>query len=130
MANRIIDMRKQLHQILTEELKTPGNWDHIVNQIGMFRCVPNDKILALSVFAGEFCSGTLSIFPFVMPCLHVAGARVDVVHACVQDAGYVGFFYGMRVFVGVIALRNAVVLNAAAWAKRPAGQYVLLFHNF
>lgn len=43
MAGRIIDMRKELHRLLTEELKTPGNWDHIVNQIGMFRyvrCVP------------------------------------------------------------------------------------------
>ncbi|TCD60529.1 Aspartate aminotransferase, cytoplasmic [Steccherinum ochraceum] len=36
MANRIIAMRKELHRLLTEELKTPGNWDHIVNQIGMF----------------------------------------------------------------------------------------------
>ncbi|KAJ3782259.1 aspartate amino-transferase [Lentinula aff. detonsa] len=36
MAGRIIDMRKELFKILTEELHTPGNWDHIVNQIGMF----------------------------------------------------------------------------------------------
>ncbi|KAH8106744.1 aspartate aminotransferase [Cristinia sonorae] len=36
MAHRIIEMRKELHKLLTEELKTPGNWDHIVNQIGMF----------------------------------------------------------------------------------------------
>jgi len=36
MANRIIDMRKKLHAKLTHELKTPGNWDHIINQIGMF----------------------------------------------------------------------------------------------
>jgi aspartate aminotransferase len=36
MAGRIIEMRKELHRLLTEELKTPGNWDHIVNQIGMF----------------------------------------------------------------------------------------------
>ncbi|KAK7693651.1 hypothetical protein QCA50_003220 [Cerrena zonata] len=36
MAGRIIEMRKELHKLLTEELKTPGNWDHIVNQIGMF----------------------------------------------------------------------------------------------
>ncbi|KAL0947026.1 hypothetical protein HGRIS_013169 [Hohenbuehelia grisea] len=36
MAGRIIDMRKELYRLLTEELKTPGNWDHIVNQIGMF----------------------------------------------------------------------------------------------
>lgn len=37
MSGRIIDMRKELFRILTEELKTPGNWDHITNQIGMFR---------------------------------------------------------------------------------------------
>lgn len=37
MAHRIIEMRKELFRLLTEELKTPGNWDHIVNQIGMFR---------------------------------------------------------------------------------------------
>ncbi|KAJ7172588.1 aspartate aminotransferase [Mycena filopes] len=36
MAGRIIDMRKELYRLLTEELHTPGNWDHIVNQIGMF----------------------------------------------------------------------------------------------
>lgn len=36
MAGRIIEMRKELHRLLTEELKTPGNWDHIINQIGMF----------------------------------------------------------------------------------------------
>ncbi|PSR94084.1 hypothetical protein PHLCEN_2v4512 [Hermanssonia centrifuga] len=36
MAGRIIQMRDELHKLLTEELKTPGNWDHIVNQIGMF----------------------------------------------------------------------------------------------
>lgn len=37
MAVRIISMRKELHRLLTAELKTPGNWDHIVTQIGMFR---------------------------------------------------------------------------------------------
>ena len=37
MAGRIIEMRKQLYKLLTEELKTPVNWDHIINQIGMFR---------------------------------------------------------------------------------------------
>jgi len=36
MAGRIIDMRKELYRLLTEELHTPGNWSHIVNQIGMF----------------------------------------------------------------------------------------------
>jgi len=38
MASRIIAMRKELHRLLMEELKTPGNWDHIIKQIGMFRC--------------------------------------------------------------------------------------------
>ncbi|PWN42493.1 PLP-dependent transferase [Ceraceosorus guamensis] len=39
MANRIIDMRKQLFELLTNKHKTPapgGNWNHIVKQIGMF----------------------------------------------------------------------------------------------
>jgi len=36
MAHRIIDMRKRLYQLLTEKHKTPGNWDHITSQIGMF----------------------------------------------------------------------------------------------
>ena len=39
MAGRIIEMRHELHKLLTHELKTPGNWDHIINQIGMFRYV-------------------------------------------------------------------------------------------
>ena len=37
MAGRIIDMRKELYRLLAEELRTPGKWEHIVNQIGMFR---------------------------------------------------------------------------------------------
>ncbi|ORX77513.1 aspartate aminotransferase [Basidiobolus meristosporus CBS 931.73] len=36
MANRIKEMRQKLFQYLTEELKTPGTWNHIVDQIGMF----------------------------------------------------------------------------------------------
>lgn len=42
MSGRIIAMRKELHRLLTEVHKTPGNWDHILNQIGMFRCVNGD----------------------------------------------------------------------------------------
>ena len=49
MAGRIINMRKQLHEVLTKELKTPGNWDHIINQIGMFRCVGDYQLSCLSV---------------------------------------------------------------------------------
>lgn len=37
MAERIISMRKELYRLLREELHTPGQWEHIVNQIGMFR---------------------------------------------------------------------------------------------
>jgi aspartate aminotransferase len=36
MAKRVIEMRLELHRLLTEELKTPGSWEHIVDQIGMF----------------------------------------------------------------------------------------------
>lgn len=35
MADRIITMRKQLKELLAKEGST-RNWDHIVNQIGMF----------------------------------------------------------------------------------------------
>ncbi|CCG81192.1 putative Aspartate transaminase [Taphrina deformans PYCC 5710] len=35
MAGRIIEMRQALHKLLTQ-LQTPGNWDHIITQIGMF----------------------------------------------------------------------------------------------
>lgn len=35
MVDRIMAMRKSLHERLIE-LKTPGNWDHVINQIGMF----------------------------------------------------------------------------------------------
>ncbi|KAF8610196.1 aspartate aminotransferase [Ceratobasidium sp. AG-I] len=36
MAHRIIAMREELYSILTNELKTPGSWKHITDQIGMF----------------------------------------------------------------------------------------------
>jgi aspartate aminotransferase len=36
MAGRIIEMRVELHRLLTVELNTPGSWEHIVDQIGMF----------------------------------------------------------------------------------------------
>jgi len=37
MAERIISMRERLYELLTNELKTPGEWSHIKSQIGMFR---------------------------------------------------------------------------------------------
>ena len=36
MANRIIEMRKQLYDLLVNKYKTPGTWEHIINQTGMF----------------------------------------------------------------------------------------------
>ncbi|KAJ7038141.1 glutamic oxaloacetic transaminase AAT1 [Mycena alexandri] len=36
MADRIITMREKLYNILTNDLKTPGEWGHIKSQIGMF----------------------------------------------------------------------------------------------
>ncbi|KAF9056219.1 aspartate aminotransferase [Panaeolus papilionaceus] len=36
MADRIISMREKLYNILTHDLKTPGEWGHIKSQIGMF----------------------------------------------------------------------------------------------
>jgi aspartate aminotransferase, mitochondrial len=37
MADRIISMREKLYNMLTHDLKTPGEWGHIKSQIGMFR---------------------------------------------------------------------------------------------
>jgi len=36
MAGRIIEMRKELYRLLAKEFKTPGTWNHIIDQIGMF----------------------------------------------------------------------------------------------
>lgn len=42
MAFRIIEMRKQLYDLLENKLKTPAvgpnGWSHITDQIGMFSC--------------------------------------------------------------------------------------------
>ena len=40
MADRIINMREKLYELLTNGFQTPGSWGHIKSQIGMFRCVP------------------------------------------------------------------------------------------
>lgn len=36
MSHRIIDMREQLYNLLTQKLQTPGTWEHIKTQTGMF----------------------------------------------------------------------------------------------
>jgi aspartate aminotransferase, mitochondrial len=37
MAKRIISMRERLYDMLSKDLKAPGEWGHIKSQIGMFR---------------------------------------------------------------------------------------------
>ncbi|KAJ6630684.1 aspartate amino-transferase [Mycena sp. CBHHK59/15] len=65
MAGRIIDMRKELHRLVTEELHTPGNWDHIVNQIGMFSftgiSVAQSKALTSSAHVYLTANGRISM---------------------------------------------------------------------
>ncbi|KAJ8596932.1 PLP-dependent transferase [Rhizopogon salebrosus TDB-379] len=36
MADRIINMRERLYQLLSNQLQTPGEWSHVKSQIGMF----------------------------------------------------------------------------------------------
>ncbi|KAL7736712.1 hypothetical protein ACLKA6_015571 [Drosophila palustris] len=49
MSSRIREMRKQLRDKLVA-LKTPGNWDHIVSQIGMFSYTGlNEKQVAVLI---------------------------------------------------------------------------------
>ncbi len=48
MADRIISMREKLYNMLSKDLKTPGEWGHIKSQIGMFRCAPSEGIANLS----------------------------------------------------------------------------------
>ncbi|KAF7966080.1 hypothetical protein HWV62_40188 [Athelia sp. TMB] len=57
MAGRIIDMRKELHRLLTDELKTPGNWDHIINQIGIFTGINPGQSKALVEKAHIYLTG-------------------------------------------------------------------------
>jgi aspartate aminotransferase, cytoplasmic len=40
MAGRIAAIRRELHRLLTGELKTPGNWNRSLNEVGMFLQVP------------------------------------------------------------------------------------------
>ncbi|KAJ3538061.1 hypothetical protein NM208_g6071 [Fusarium decemcellulare] len=40
MRKRLQGLRKQLHHALTKELHTPGNWDHILQETGLFSYLP------------------------------------------------------------------------------------------
>ena len=43
MAQRISSMRTQLHKAL-KEVGAPGNWDHVINQRGMFSFTGLNKV--------------------------------------------------------------------------------------
>lgn len=54
-------MRKELFRLLTEELKTPGSWNHITDQIGMFRCAHFELVVAQ--YLTHFCCSFTGINP-------------------------------------------------------------------
>ncbi len=53
VAQRIIDMRSALKNELVA-IGTPGNWDHITNQIGMFSFTGISSILTRWSLIGRF----------------------------------------------------------------------------
>lgn len=58
MSSRIIEMRQALRDKL-ESLSTPGSWDHITQQIGMFSYTGLDRKYLLSSFLTGFVRGDL-----------------------------------------------------------------------
>ncbi|KAK1232668.1 aspartate transaminase aat1 [Marasmius sp. AFHP31] len=65
MADRIIGMRETLYNMLTHELKTPGEWGHIKSQIGMFSftglTTPQTKALAEKAHVYMTADGRISM---------------------------------------------------------------------
>lgn len=67
MAGRIIEMRNRLFELLTKELETPGNWDHILKQIGT--CLsPPSSLLPPSSLARSPLTLPLSSLLFLQAC--------------------------------------------------------------
>jgi aspartate aminotransferase len=70
MSGRIIEMRQGLRARL-EAKRTPGNWDHITSQIGMFSFtgLTEKQVLSLRekwhVYMVSFCTLVLEFFPFL-----------------------------------------------------------------
>ena len=48
MAERIKSMRTQLHKAL-KDAGAPGNWDHVINQRGMFSFTGLNKVGSLAL---------------------------------------------------------------------------------
>ncbi|ESK87894.1 aspartate aminotransferase [Moniliophthora roreri MCA 2997] len=65
MADRIIGMRETLYNMLTHDLKTPGEWSHIKRQIGMFSftglTTPQTKALAEKAHVYMTADGRISM---------------------------------------------------------------------
>ncbi|EKM83835.1 hypothetical protein AGABI1DRAFT_110435 [Agaricus bisporus var. burnettii JB137-S8] len=65
MADRIINMRERLYNILTHDLKTPGEWGHIKSQIGMFSftglTAPQTQVLAEKAHVYMTSNGRISM---------------------------------------------------------------------
>lgn len=65
MADRIISMREKLYEMLTHDLKTPGEWSHIKSQIGMFSftglTAPQTKVLAEKAHVYMTADGRISM---------------------------------------------------------------------
>jgi len=65
MADRIISMREKLYEMLTHDLKTPGEWSHIKSQIGMFSFTgltpPHTKALAEKAHVYMTADGRISM---------------------------------------------------------------------
>ncbi|KII93192.1 hypothetical protein PLICRDRAFT_35377 [Plicaturopsis crispa FD-325 SS-3] len=65
MADRIISMRTRLYELLTNDLKTPGEWGHIKSQIGMFSftglTTPQAKALAEKAHVYMTADGRISM---------------------------------------------------------------------
>jgi aspartate aminotransferase len=65
MAGRIISMRDKLYGLLSNDLKTPGEWGHIKSQIGMFSFTgltpPQTKALAEKAHVYMTADGRISM---------------------------------------------------------------------
>ncbi|KAK0465112.1 glutamic oxaloacetic transaminase AAT1 [Desarmillaria tabescens] len=65
MADRIISMREKLYDMLSKDLKTPGEWGHIKSQIGMFSFTgltqPQTKALAEKAHVYMTADGRISM---------------------------------------------------------------------